>query len=54
MKALVFDLDGTIANLYAVDSWLEKLRSEDASPYLDAEPMYDMAMMAEVLNMRPQ
>ena len=51
MKALVFDLDGTIANLYAVDGWLQKLRACDASPYLDAEPMYDMNVMAEVLNM---
>lgn len=51
MKALVFDMDGTIANLYAVDGWRKKIDNWDVSPYVNAEPMYDMNMMAEVLNM---
>lgn len=37
-----FDMDGTIADLYGVDNWLGKLRSEDASPYTEAKPMWDM------------
>lgn len=41
-KTLVFDMDGTIANLYKVEGWLEKLRAADATPYIAAEPMYDM------------
>lgn len=40
MKAICLDMDGTIANLYGVDNWLAKLRACDASPYMDAEPLY--------------
>lgn len=36
MKMICFDMDGTIADLYAVPNWLDKLRAEDASPYADA------------------
>lgn len=49
-KTLVFDMDGTIANLYAVENWLPKLRAYDSSPYRDAKPMYDMAYLAGVLD----
>lgn len=40
-KAIVFDLDGTLADLYSVFGWLEKLRSYDATPYSEAKPIYD-------------
>lgn len=50
-KTLVFDMDGTIANLYGVEGWLEMLRAEDATPYRVAEPMYDMGSLAVVLNL---
>lgn len=50
-KSINWDMDGTIANLYAVPDWLPKLRSEDASPYLDAEPMWDMEKLAKVLSL---
>ena len=46
---IIFDMDGTIANLYKVENWLDKLRAEDASPYVEAEPMWDMALMCELL-----
>lgn len=46
---ICFDMDGTIADLYGVENWLPKLRAEDASPYLEAAPMWDMAELAEVL-----
>lgn len=39
-KAIVFDLDGTLADLYSVFGWLEKLRSYDATPYSAAKPIY--------------
>lgn len=45
MKAIYFDMDGTIADLYNVDGWLEKLREEDVSPYQVAAPMCDMAQL---------
>lgn len=49
-KMVCFDMDGTIANLYSVENWLPKLRAEDASPYEDAEPMWDMDKLSNVLN----
>ena len=50
-KSINFDLDGTVASLYSVPNWLEKLRAEDPSPYLDADPMCDMKKLADVLNL---
>jgi hypothetical protein len=41
-KVLVFDMDGTIADLYGVKNWLPMLRAEDVRPYAIAKPLYDM------------
>lgn len=49
MKTLVFDMDGTIANLYGVKGWLEMLRAEDPTPYEKAEPIYDMVLLTAIL-----
>lgn len=49
-KILVFDMDGTIADLYGVNDWLPKLRSENASPYMDAKPLYDMEVLNNILD----
>ena len=49
LKMICFDMDGTIADLYGVDGWLEKLRAYDATPYLTAEPMCDMEELAYLL-----
>lgn len=46
LKMICFDMDGTIANLYSVPNWLERLRAYDATPYLIAEPMWDMETLA--------
>lgn len=48
-KMICFDMDGTIANLYSVPNWLDKLRAEDASPYSDAAPMWDMEELRKIL-----
>lgn len=45
-----FDMDGTIADLYAVENWLPKLRAEDATPYAEAEVMWNMSQLARLLN----
>ena len=45
-----FDMDGTLADLYAVDNWLPKLRAHDASPYMEAAPMLRLCSLAKVLN----
>ena len=50
MKKIWLDMDGTIANLYAVDNWLEKLRAYDPSPYAEAEVMVNMSSLARILN----
>lgn len=49
-KKIVFDMDGTIADLYGVENWLEGLRAEMVFPYVEAAPMYDMAELADLLN----
>lgn len=40
-KAIVLDMDGTIASLYSVEGWLDCLIAEDATPYAVAEPYGD-------------
>lgn len=47
---ICFDMDGTIANLYGVNGWLESLRAENPMPYVVAEPMWDMERLVDVLN----
>lgn len=47
---IVFDMDGTIANLYAVPNWLEQLRAYSPAPYANAEPMWDMNLLAQILD----
>lgn len=46
---LVFDMDGTIADLYGVEGWLEMLRAEDVTPYAIAQPLYDMQELVGLL-----
>ena len=48
-RTLVFDMDGTIANLYGVENWLTDLRTYNARPYIVAEPMYDMEVLVAIL-----
>ena len=48
-KVLVFDMDGTIANLYGVENWLADLRAYNPRPYEVAEPMYDMELLVDIL-----
>lgn len=49
-RTLVFDMDGTIANLYGVEDWLKDLRSENPRPYQVAKPIYDMDILNGILN----
>lgn len=49
-KSIYFDMDGTIANLYAVENWLPMLRASDPTPYVCAEPMLRMNTLARLLN----
>lgn len=49
-KAIWFDMDGTIADLYSVDGWLAYLQEEDTTPYAQAKVMHNMAQLARLLN----
>ena len=49
-KVLVFDMDGTIADLYGVNGWLESLRAYDPTPYIVANPLCDMVELVATLN----
>lgn len=51
VKMICFDMDGTIADLYAVQNWLPMLRAFDPTPYAVAEPMWDMAKLADLLHL---
>lgn len=48
-KVLVFDMDGTLADLSAVDNWLEELRSYNPKPYQVAPPRCDMELLVNIL-----
>ena len=50
MKAIYFDMDGTIANLYGVENWLDYLIASDTTPYRVAKPLINMNSLARLLN----
>lgn len=45
-----FDMDGTIADLYGVDGWLDSLRAADPTPYAVARPLVNLSRLARLLN----
>lgn len=49
-KIINFDMDGTIADLYGVDDWLNDLINGDTRPYDIAKPLVNMSALARVLN----
>lgn len=42
------DMDGTIADLYGVDNWLENLQSENVEPYKKAKTLYNENELADL------
>ena len=50
MKAIYFDMDGTIADLYGFNDWLPLLRAESTIPYEMCGVLVDLEEMREVLN----
>lgn len=44
-----FDMDGTIADLYGVDGWLEMLIAEDATPYIIAKPLINLNILTALM-----
>jgi len=47
---IYFDMDGTIADLYGVENWLDYLINSDATPYKVAKPLINLNSLARVLN----
>ena len=47
---IFFDMDGTIADLYGVENWLDYLIASDALPYEIARPLIRLNALARVLN----
>ena len=48
-KKLVFDMDGTLADFYGVDRWLEYLENSDATPYEIAKPLVNFEELNSLL-----
>ena len=49
-KEIWFDMDGTIADLYGVEGWLEMLENSDPTPYEKAIPLLRLSTLAFLLN----
>ena len=47
---IFFDMDGTIADLYGVENWLDYLIASDTLPYVVAKPLLKLNSLARVLN----
>lgn len=51
MAAIYFDMDGTIADFYGVEGWLDYIQNEDVTPYEVAKPLCkEMTMLKYALN----
>lgn len=47
---ICFDMDGTIADLYGVEGWLDDLIAGNVRPYREAKAMINMNVLARKLN----
>lgn len=50
IRTIFFDMDGTIADLYGVENWLEYLINGNAFPYENAKPLLNLQSLARILN----
>ena len=49
-NTIYFDMDGTIANLYGCENWLDSLINGKTKPYREAKSMVDMRKLGKLLN----
>lgn len=49
-KKINFDMDGTIADLYGVDGWLDSLINGYTKPYREAKSLVNMRQLSRELN----
>ena len=49
-QTIFFDMDGTIADLYGVENWLDYLIEKNPLPYEIAKPLVRLSTLARYLN----
>ena len=49
-RQINFDMDGTLANFYGVENWLNYLMARDTTPYATAKPLFNFSALARILN----
>ena len=50
IKAIYFDMDGTIADLYGVEGWLDDLIAENTRPYAEAKPLLNLSLLTRYIH----
>ena len=50
MQAIYFDMDGTIADLYGYEGWLEMLQAENTTPYENCQVIFDAEELRQLFN----
>lgn len=50
LRQINFDMDGTIADLYGVEGWLDYILASDTTPYEQAKPLVNFSSLARILN----
>lgn len=49
-KTIYFDMDGTIANFYGVEGWLDDILNESPRAYKEAKPLVNMSRLAKAIH----
>jgi len=50
VREINFDMDGTLADFYGVENWLQYLIDDNPFPYEVAKPLVNMSVLARRLN----
>lgn len=50
VKAINFDMDGTLVDFYGVNGWLQYLQERNPYPYEVAKPLLNLSALARQLN----
>lgn len=50
MNEINFDMDGTLANFYGVEGWLNDLINSNSRPYAIAKPLFNFSALARQIH----